>query len=442
MRVIHPPGPPVVTAPLPAVTLTPGMPSPVIELNEHFDDLDTEAAVRFNTSLGMFNLALYQTATPLTTANFLKYVDGTTQNGGNFSNSIVHRAQAGFVVQGGAFKPGTPPRLAGIPTDPSPANEPGISNVAGTVAMAKREGEPNSATSQWFVNLADNSGGSAALDNQNGGFTAFGRVTGNGLAVLQAIDALPKGAYSGVQIEYPPPTGLQSSSFTNWPVNTAPPAPATLDQTKLVLVESVTRIEPLHFTISPVSGPELALVRLDGSELSFMPLGEVFGDARFKVSTTDLDGMIGDQWLDLSVRDTFPAWALRRNLTSPDDAAPLADPEDDGAANLVEFVLNGVPLLADAARVLPTVGTIAGDAGPVVTLTFTFRKFLSGHRLSAEGSDSLSAQSWSTLWTESDGLQTPAIVAAQDLGDRVQVTVRDPQSPARKFLRLKIELLP
>jgi peptidyl-prolyl cis-trans isomerase A (cyclophilin A) len=67
-------------------------------------------------------------------------------------------------------------------------NEFGASNLRGTVAMAKVDGNPDSATNQWFVNLADSSGN---LDANNGGFTVFGTVLGDGMAVLDAIDALP-----------------------------------------------------------------------------------------------------------------------------------------------------------------------------------------------------------------------------------------------------------
>ena len=67
-------------------------------------------------------------------------------------------------------------------------NEFHLSNVRGTVAMAKLDGNPNSATSDWFVNLANNS---ANLDHANGGFTVFGSVI-RGMAVVDAIAALPR----------------------------------------------------------------------------------------------------------------------------------------------------------------------------------------------------------------------------------------------------------
>ncbi len=66
-------------------------------------------------------------------------------------------------------------------------NEPVYSSKRGTIAMAKLNDQPNSATSEWFINVADNS---QKLDTQNGGFTAFGEVMGNGMAVVDAIMAL------------------------------------------------------------------------------------------------------------------------------------------------------------------------------------------------------------------------------------------------------------
>ena len=139
--------------------------------------------VRFHTVLGAIDARLYDTATPLTTTNFVNYA-----NDGDWNNTFIHRSVPGFVVQGGGFTFSDAAGLANVPTDSPVQNEPGLSNLRGTIAMAKLGGDPNSATSQWFFNLSDNS---ANLDNQNGGFTVFGRVLGDGMDIVDAIAALP-----------------------------------------------------------------------------------------------------------------------------------------------------------------------------------------------------------------------------------------------------------
>ena len=74
--------------------------------------------------------------------------------------------------------------LVSIKTDDPIINEFRMSNIRGTVSMAKQGGNPNSATSQWFVNLSNNT---ANLDGQNGGFTVFGRIVGNGMAIVDQM---------------------------------------------------------------------------------------------------------------------------------------------------------------------------------------------------------------------------------------------------------------
>ena len=140
--------------------------------------------VQFQTVLGPFEVNLYDQSTPATAANFLAYV-----NAGAYNNAVVHRAVNGFVVQGGGFTYQGSETLASVAANAPVVNEPKFSNVRGTIAMAKLSGDANSATNQWFINLGDNS---ANLDVQNGGFTVFGQVIGNGMAVLDAINALPK----------------------------------------------------------------------------------------------------------------------------------------------------------------------------------------------------------------------------------------------------------
>jgi peptidyl-prolyl cis-trans isomerase A (cyclophilin A) len=152
--------------------------------------------VRFQTSLGNIDVRLYDSATPLTVANFLNY-----SNANRYDGTFIHRSPPGFVVQGGGFYFTPPNSVAPVvdPANPDPPvmNEPGISNKRGTIAMAKLGGNPNSATSQWFFNLTDNSGPPPALDTTNGGFTVFGRVVGNGMSVVDAIDALPQADLDG-----------------------------------------------------------------------------------------------------------------------------------------------------------------------------------------------------------------------------------------------------
>jgi len=149
------------------------------------DSLFANSVVRFSSNVGEIDMELFDTDTPLTVTNFLSYV-----NAGRYNQSFIHRSVPGFVVQGGGFG------LSGnavisVPTNAAVQNEPRISNLRGTVAMAKQPDNPNSATSQWFINLADNSAPTANLDTENGGFTVFARVLGNGMAVADRIAAFP-----------------------------------------------------------------------------------------------------------------------------------------------------------------------------------------------------------------------------------------------------------
>ena len=143
----------------------------------------TRTTVYLDTVLGGFSIELLDDIAPLTVANFLNYV-----NDGDFDGTFFHRAVTDFVLQGGGFSMSSDGAVSSVPTDPPVTNEFRLSNIRGTVAMAKAGGDPNSATSQWFINLRDNS---ESLDNQNGGFTVFGRVTGSGMDVVDAIMEQP-----------------------------------------------------------------------------------------------------------------------------------------------------------------------------------------------------------------------------------------------------------
>ncbi len=141
----------------------------------------TPNMVRLVTDFGDIVMELLVADAPITTDNFIQYIED-----GFYDGTIFHRVVPDFVVQGGGFLPGMiqPEGLR----DPIPNEfDPAHSNVRGTVAMAKLGGDPDSATSQFFVNLADNS---ANLDNQNGGFTVFAIVV-EGMNVVDMIAAVP-----------------------------------------------------------------------------------------------------------------------------------------------------------------------------------------------------------------------------------------------------------
>lgn len=161
----------------------------------------------FTSNMGQFCMELFERQAPGTVANFIRYIDS-----GAYAQSIFHRSVPGFVIQGGGFKvtnSDTGVTASKVSTFDPIVNEFGFSNTRGTVAMAKVGGDPDSATSQWFVNLKNNS---VILDNQNGGFTVFAKILFNGMNIFDAIANLEISNF-GAPLDETPTTNFNSSQI-------------------------------------------------------------------------------------------------------------------------------------------------------------------------------------------------------------------------------------
>jgi cyclophilin family peptidyl-prolyl cis-trans isomerase len=140
-------------------------------------------SVEFETSQGNFTVELYPEKAPKTVANFLQYVKD-----GFYENTIFHRVISRFMVQGGGFERDLSEKNTREPIVNESNN--GLLNEPGTIAMA-RTMDPDSATAQFFVNLADNQFlNYTSPDPEQIGYCVFGKVT-SGFEVVQKIGLTP-----------------------------------------------------------------------------------------------------------------------------------------------------------------------------------------------------------------------------------------------------------
>ena len=150
--------------------------------------------VILHTNQGDITLALDAENAPATVANFLQYV-----RDGHYDNTVFHRVIDGFMIQGGGMEPGLKqkPTKPPIPIESEASSKAGFTNAPGTLAMA-RTSDPNSATAQFFINVADNKFlNFRSADQQGYGYTVFGKVI-EGMDVVNKIAKAPKGATGAV----------------------------------------------------------------------------------------------------------------------------------------------------------------------------------------------------------------------------------------------------
>jgi len=147
--------------------------------------------VKLHTNHGVITLELDAEKAPVTVANFLEYVDS-----GFYNNTVFHRVIDGFMVQGGGFEPGMKQKS----TNASIKNEAdnGLKNKSYTIAMA-RTPDPHSASSQFFINVADNDFlNFSSPTSQGWGYCVFGKVT-DGTDVVDQIRQVKTGNKAGHQ---------------------------------------------------------------------------------------------------------------------------------------------------------------------------------------------------------------------------------------------------
>ena len=292
---------PVVSGQIADQTIYDSTPAKEIDLTTKFSDPTLPSnTVRMQTILGPIDVTLYDQKTPITVDNFLHYID----SGAYYPTDIVtdepaplffHRSLADFVIQSGGYAatqdPLDPPYI--FPTtvvEFSPIqNEarPDLHNVRGTIGMAKLPDDPDSATSQWYINLADNS---ENLDNQNGGFTVFGTISPSGMATADAIADLQTFDASGVYGE----------AFTDLPLrNYSSSDPNLPKEENFAVISSMT--PPLIFSAAS-DNANIASVSVISNDL--FVLGQNAGIATITVTATDANGATASQSFDVTVEAT------------------------------------------------------------------------------------------------------------------------------------------
>ena len=150
--------------------------------------------VRLATSAGDIVIELDAEKAPKSVDNFVQYVKA-----GHYDGTVFHRVMANFMIQGGGMKPDLSEKPTRAPIALESGN--GLNNLRGTVAMA-RTGVPDSATSQFFVNVVDNAFLDKANSQDGNGYAVFGKVV-EGMDVVDKIRAVPvknAGPYQNVPV--------------------------------------------------------------------------------------------------------------------------------------------------------------------------------------------------------------------------------------------------
>jgi cyclophilin family peptidyl-prolyl cis-trans isomerase len=410
--------PPIISEFLPPLTLYPSN-STALVMGGFFFDPDVDSAVEMTTSLGPMRWALFDSVTPLTVSNLMAYATA-----GDYTNTVFHRNVPGFVVQGGAFRPTRQPgRRHSRWCRPVLCykTSPGLSAVRGTLSMAKLGGDPDSATNQFFINLNNNG---PILNQQNGGFTVFGRVVNADMSVADTMATLPTSDYD-VLFDGEP------AVMEDWPLLEAS---QTMDNALAVLIHGIMPIPVLQYEVFTNSNPAVASATLVNGDLTVLALTP--GETVIGVRAIDLDGLVVEQTMTITVPQlTYAQWALE-NIPGG-QTGPLEDADAGGLRNLEEFAFMGVATNSVDDVALAPVFTLSPRVGGVRTWSaeFNLRKY-TDLRFSVWVADAAEDSAWLELWNDQDdGMASEFLENVQDLGTHFRVrlsdTFQDPGSSER-----------
>lgn len=313
-----------------------------------------------------FDFLLFRNITLVTTSNFKGYVTR-----GDYENMVIHRLVKDFVIQGGGFSftdGPTGPVYDDVPSQPAIVNEFGVSNTLATISMAKLGGDPNSATSEWFVSTGANSNN---LDFQNGGFTVFGRVTKETFPNVMALNNgdvfVPYNLGISVFSSTPLVSGTTSATFAanrfyRFSSAVEIPLPAGQAGSDTTLTYSIVSQTGDGVVVPSIQEGELVLDFVsslaEGSDTLVIQAEDSVGNQ--VVDTFEVENIVTYQdWRNLQFSGA--------DLLDEGISGPSADPDHDGLTNFTLYAL-GLPAIGSQSQTVATPTLEPGASNTVVKL--------------------------------------------------------------------------
>lgn len=318
--------------------------------------------IELDTTQGTIRFALFNQSAPVTVANIKDYVED-----GSFDDMFFHRTVPGFVLQGGGFRfdlDGDGSIVAVDKKDPI-VNEFRISNSKYTLSMAKIGGDPDSATSEFFINYEENSYGlvevtnqgsnnsppflpfeSPNLDIQNDGFTVFARLLPSSFDLIEDWEAFRLATFGNGAAPFDDENGDNQVAFFEL---------ILMERVRLRNLDTseVTTNPALTYSLESVTPAAGADVSLVGNTLTVNYAEDFDGEVSVVVRAADASGAFVDETFKAFVVSPFLAW--RANAFTRDEiedltiSGPDEDPDGDGFTNIAEYALGLNPKAVDGA---------------------------------------------------------------------------------------------